>query len=143
MEYVYHARFEREADGGYLVSFPDVPEAVTFGADLEDARESAADALATALRGRADDGKPVPAPAARGDGLVAIVLPAETALKLAVIDAFRTAGITKTELARRLGKLETEGRRILDPNHATKTPALEAALAALGKAVIVSVRDAA
>ena len=47
------------------------------------------------------------------------------------------------ELARRMGKSDNEPHRILDPDHPTKLPALEAALAALGKAVIVSVRDAA
>ena len=65
------------------------------------------------------------------------------ALKLAVIEAFIAAGISKSELGRRLGKGETEARRILDPDHPTKLVALQAALRLLGKQVVVSVRDAA
>jgi antitoxin HicB len=46
-------------------------------------------------------------------------------------------------LARRLGKAETEAHRILDPDHHTKAPALEEALAIFGKRAVVSVLDAA
>lgn len=143
MQFIFAARFQPEEDGGFLVTFPDVPEAISQGDDLADARASAADALAVALRGRLADGRPFPEPAARGADLVDIPVDAETALKVAMIQAFGQAGISKSELARRLGKVESEARRILDPDHATKLPALQAALAALGKEIVVSVRDAA
>lgn len=143
MEYVFMAKFDPEPDGGFLVSFPDVPEALTQGDDLADARASAADALGVALRGRAADGKPLPEPLAKGNGLVPIPVDAETALKLAVIDAFGKAGISKRELARRMGKIETEARRILDPNHATRAGMLTDALVLLGREVVISVREAA
>jgi len=45
--------------------------------------------------------------------------------------------------ARRIGKAETEAYRVLDPDHATKLASLEAALRALGKEVVISVKDAA
>lgn len=57
--------------GGFMVSFPDIPEALTQGETLEEAREMAADALATAMEFYAEDGRPVPPP-----GSVAFVLPA-------------------------------------------------------------------
>ena len=60
-----------------------------------------------------------------------------------MVEAFRAAGISKSELARRLGKQENEARRILDPDYPTKLTALDAELRALGKQVLVSVRDAA
>jgi len=143
MQYIFNAKFIQEPDGGFLVSFPDVPEAITQGDDRADARASAADALAVALRGRLADGRPLPEAKAKGKDLVAIPVDAETALKVAVIDAFAKAGISKTEFARRLGKPANEPYRILDPDHPTKLPALKDALAVLGKEVVVAVRDAA
>lgn len=143
MQFEFAARFAPEPDGGYLVTFPDVPEAITQGDDLADAMASAADALGLALRGYLADGKPLPKPAARGDDLVPVPVEAADALKIAVIDAFMASGMSKSELARRIGKAVTEAQRILDPDHPTKLPALEAALAVLGKKVIVSVLDAA
>lgn len=49
-------------DGGFFVSFPDVPEALTQGDTYEDALAMAADALATALEFYTDDNLPVPLP---------------------------------------------------------------------------------
>jgi antitoxin HicB len=45
-------------------------------------------------------------------------------------------------LARRLRKDEKEIRRILDPRHPTKLPALIAALRALGKRLVVGIEEA-
>ncbi len=143
MEFLYGAKFEQEPDGGYLVTFPDVPEAITQGDDYADARASAIDALSTALRGRIDDGRAIPEPKAKDAGLVFVSVDPETALKIAIINEVRAAGISKSELARRLGKAENEARRILDPNHGTRLGAMREALAVLGKEIVVSVRDAA
>ncbi|WP_025089744.1 type II toxin-antitoxin system HicB family antitoxin [Brucella intermedia] len=144
MEYVFYAHVEADPDGGFLVTFPDVPEAITHGDDMQEALANGSEALGLALRGYVADGRPLPHPTSRGGANSAeIPVEASDALKLAVIAAFNDAKISKTELARRLGKMETEARRILDPDHPTKLPLLEAALAVLGKQVVVTVRDAA
>lgn len=143
MDYIYPGLFLQEADGGYLVTFPDVPEAITQGDDLADAMASASDALGLALRGYLADGKPLPLPSKQVKGHIDVPVEAANALKLAVIEAFRTTGMSKSEFARRLGKADTEAHRILDPDHPTKLSALEAALRQLGKQVVVSVKDAA
>ena len=151
MDYVYPALFRPEPDGGYVVTFPDVPEAITQGDDLGDAKASASEALGLALRGYLARGLPLPLPKftpahepeTELGGHIAVPVDAVDALKLAVIEAFIAAGISKSELGRRLGKGETEARRILDPDHPTKLAALQAALRLLGKQVVVSVRDAA
>ena len=85
---------------------------------------------------------PLPKPRARGRSLVEIAIAPDVAAKLAVLEAFKTAGITKSALARRIGKDEKEVRRILDPKHPTKLPALTAALRALGKRLVVGVMAA-
>jgi hypothetical protein len=43
--FVYHAEFEPGARRGFVVSFPDVPEAITQGDDMADARTMAEEAL--------------------------------------------------------------------------------------------------
>ena len=140
--YVYRAEFERGSRRGYVVSFPDVPEAITQGRDMADARAMAEEALGLALLSYPERGLPLPKPRAVDKSLVLVAVAPDVAAKLAVLESFVAAGITKSELARRIGKDEKEVRRILDPKHATKLPALTAALRALGKRLVVGVMEA-
>jgi predicted RNase H-like HicB family nuclease len=57
----YTVYFEPQLDGSYHVVFPGIPEIVTFGRSLEDARRMAADALKCHLEGLAKDGVALPA----------------------------------------------------------------------------------
>ena len=140
--FMFYAKFEPGEERGIVVTFPDVPEAITQGDDEADARLMAADALALALLSYSLRGLPLPEPAHRGGELVPIFVGPNDAAKLALLDAWRQLDITKTELARRLGKDEREIRRMLDPMHRTKLPALEAALRALGRRLVVGVEAA-
>lgn len=125
-----------------VVTFPDVPEVVTQGRGEIDARGMAEEALGLVLLTYLERGMPLPKPRAKGRKLIEIVLAPDVAAKLAVLESFMAAGISKSELARRIGKDEKEVRRILDPKHATKLPALIAALRALGKRLVVGVVEA-
>ncbi|TIQ79575.1 MAG: type II toxin-antitoxin system HicB family antitoxin, partial [Mesorhizobium sp.] len=109
--YRYYARLEADPEGGLQVTFPDVPEAITGGADEAEARVNAAEALGLALRGILAMGRPLPRPLANQADLMPIAVEPNTAFKLAVIEAFNESGISKSELARRLGRGETEARR--------------------------------
>ena len=141
--YSYRALFEPgDRRGNIVVTFPDVPEVVTQGRGEADARVMAEEALGLVLLTYLERGKPLPKPRARGRKLVEIAVAPDVAAKLAVLEAFKAAGISKSELARRIGKDEKEVRRILDPKHATKLPALTAALRALGKRLVVGVMEA-
>ncbi|SEQ97050.1 Predicted nuclease of the RNAse H fold, HicB family [Lachnospiraceae bacterium NE2001] len=60
-KYVYPAIFHQEDDGGYSVSFPDLPCA-TQGEDLADAIDMAEDALALLLYSYEEDKKDIPEP---------------------------------------------------------------------------------
>ena len=42
----YPAVFHRAEEGGFWVTFPDIPECMTQGEDMQEAYEMAADALA-------------------------------------------------------------------------------------------------
>lgn len=143
MDYVYLASIVPDPDGGFLVTFPDVPEAITAGETLTEARSNGSEALGLALRGYLADGRALPARNASASDLVPIALEANDAIKLALVEAFRESRLSKTELARRLGKSENEARRILDPDHPTKLSTMQSALMELGKSIVISVRDAA
>jgi len=138
--YTYRAVMEPgETPGVEVVTFPDVPEAITEGVGRADALLQAADALGLALLAYLRQGRPLPRPAVKDGERVTVA--AEVAAKLAVLEAFAEAGISKSELARRIGRDEREVRRILDPMHATKLPSLAEALAALGRRLVVGVED--
>ncbi|MEN8219747.1 MAG: helix-turn-helix transcriptional regulator [Pseudomonadota bacterium] len=62
-----------------------------------------------------------------------ILVPIQTAMKAALYQAMMEVGISKSELARKIGTHENVVRRILDPHHGTKFPTMERALSALGK----------
>ena len=141
--FVYHARFESGEDHGIVVSFADVPEAITQGDNEADAYEQAEEALGLALLTYPARGLPLPRSKTRGAGLVPVAVEPEVAAKLAVIEAVRVAGITKSEFARRIGKDEKEARRILDPRHPTKLPTLTAALRELGQRLVIGVEPVA
>jgi len=141
--FVFHAAIEPGDRRGFVVSFPDVPEAITEGTDMADARTMAEEALGLALLSYPARNRPLPKARARGRDLEPIAVAPAVAAKLAVLDAFREAKITKAELARRLGKDEKEVRRILDVRHPTKLDTLTEALRALGKRLIVAVDAAA
>ena len=139
--YIYRASVERGARRGYVVSFPDVPEAITEGKSLVDARAMAEEALGLALLSYLARGRKLPKARATGKLLLPVAVAPDVAAKLAVLEAFAGTGLSKSELARKLGKDEKEVRRILDPKHATKLPALTAALRALGKRLVVGVME--
>ena len=141
--FLYPARFTTDEDGALVVSFRDVPEALTAGDDLADARWQAADCLAEAAAGRILDDRDLPPPSKARRGEVLVPLDAVIAAKTALAGALRESGLTKAAFARRLGVDVKEVRRMLDPRHATKVPALARALAALDKQIVIEVHDAA
>ena len=140
----YPAVLIAEPNGkGFHVRFPDLPEALTGGNDLTDTLTEAADCLAEALAGRIARGDKIPLPSKLKRGQQPISVPLYLAPKLALYLAMCDANIPKTELARRLGVSETVVRRMLDPKHKTRAERIQAALAELGKRIVVTFEDAA
>ena len=133
-----------EGDGlGYLVRFPDFPEALTSGNDIRDACMQAEDCLAEAIAGRITRGDAIPTPSRLKRGQKLIAVPLYLAPKLALYIVMRDGGFRGTEVARRLGVSETVVRRMLNPKHVTKPEMIQAALRVLGKQIVVSFEDAA
>lgn len=125
-----------------MVTFRDIPEAITQGEDLAGALNEAADALEEAIAGRIRRGEDIPVPSRGGQDEYPVILPMATATKAALYLAIRHSGLSKVELAVRLGCDEKEVRRLLNPYHPSKLPRIEKALESLGKRLVVTVEDA-
>jgi antitoxin HicB len=129
-------------EGGYVVTCRDLPELVTQGETVEDALEQAADAMdevfATYLTGGLDF--PQPSKAKRREHMIAP--PADTVAKAALHVAMRQAGISKVQLAKRLGVDEKEVRRLLDPHYGSKLPRIAKAISLLGQRLVIGVETA-
>lgn len=133
----FPAKLSTNGAGGYLVRFADVPEALTEGVSRDEALANAADALEVALLGAMKDGAGIPAPSKLSARGVLVAVPAQAAAKLAFYAAFLASGLSRSALARKLGKDEAEVRRMLDPYHATKLASLDEAVRALGHKLTV------
>lgn len=138
----YPVKLNADENGTVVVTFPDVPEAVTFGETRNEALNRAVDALETALSMYVDDRRELPKPSpARGRAVVAPTLLG--CMKLELYQAMREAGLHKADLARRMGVYRPQVDRLLDLSHASRLDQIEAALASLGKRLAIAVRDAA
>lgn len=60
-KYFYPAYFHKAEEGGFWISFPDMPECLTQGDDMAEAYEMAVDALGLALEDRIKE-RDVPVP---------------------------------------------------------------------------------
>ena len=138
----YRVKLSKDTNDTILAEIPDVPGAVTFGEDREEALLHAADAIETVLIGYMADRRDIPMPRAGAKGPVA-TLPALTEAKLALYTAMRTGKIGKAELARRLNCHMPQVDRLLDLRHASRLDQLEAAFRVLGKQLSVQVSEAA
>jgi len=83
-----------------LVTVPDIPEAITFGEDREDALTRAIDAIETAVMGRIADREDIPAPITEASDHVD--LPAPLAAKVELYRAMRAERRSGTGSLRRV-----------------------------------------
>jgi antitoxin HicB len=141
MPYSYPARLVPDEEGRLVVHFPDLPEALTDGADQAEALSEAADCLSTALGARISIGEDIPAPSRLRPGQHLVAPDATTALKAALYSALRRRRMTVADLARRLDIDHRQAARLVDPRAASKLTSLEAALSALGYAIAIEVHE--
>ncbi|MEK7406990.1 MAG: type II toxin-antitoxin system HicB family antitoxin [Acidobacteriota bacterium] len=126
-----------------LVSFPDFPEAHTFGDDEAEALARAADLLQDVLADYIENRREIPVPSKLRHRSRFVALSLLTEAKVRLYREMRSAGVRKAELARRLGCHMRQVDRLLDIHHASRLDQMEAAFAALKKTLVLDVRDAA
>lgn len=134
--------YESEPDEDVMVvSFPDVPEALTQFGPNEDSAYITHDCLIAALRGYVEDREPIPRPSPVV-GRSFVTLDALESAKLALAQAMMDEEISNVALAKRLGVTEAVVRRLLDLDHRSHIGQVEKALAELGKRLEIRVKAA-
>lgn len=135
----YPAKIEPDTVG-YMVSFRDIPEALTGAETLEEARTMAADALLTAMDFYFEDKRPVPPPSKAEEGEELIALPASAWAKVLLLNEMLSQHVGPSELARRMGTTKQQATRLTDLGHATKIDALANALSTMGRRLEITVQ---
>ena len=129
----FPVKLSKEPEGGYTVTFPDIPEAITCGESIEDALYHAKDALESAMDFYLDDKRPVPTPSKPKRGQHTVELPASVAAKVLLLNEMSDQKVRPAELARRLKVTPQEVTRLIDWRHTSKIDGIAGALKALGK----------
>jgi antitoxin HicB len=128
----YPATIKPDGDG-WLVTFPDIPEALSAGATWEEAIVMARDALITALEFYFDEKREIPQPSRVKRGQTAIELPPSISAKVLLLNEMVKQRVRPSELAKRLGTTAQEVNRLTQLTHTTKIDGIGSALEALGK----------
>ena len=140
MRFTYPAQLQRYGVDEIVVSFRDLPECLTSGADETEALVEAADALEEAIAGRIGDPEAIPEPSMCQPGEYLVSVPTDTAVKAALAVALRETGTTRVALAARLGIDEKAVYRMLDPRHRSSANRTHEALRALGWELVLETR---
>ena len=127
------ALIRQDGPRDFIVTFPDVPEAITQGDTLQQARMAAHDALATALAVYLDMERPFPTASqildehvAPGSSRWVTAVEPKLAARARLAAELKSQGISKVGLARMLGKDEKIVHRMLTGRSASLEAILEA-----------------
>ncbi len=124
-------------DGGYVVTFPDLPEAITQGENIEDCLKEATDCLEEAIALRIDEQLDLPLPSEiQSDYWVE--LPLQICLKAVLYLSIKESGISYQKLAKTLNIQEQEISKNIQPNQPTSLEMTENILSVLGKKLQVN-----
>ncbi len=137
----YPVRIEKDDNNTLLVTFPDIPEAITFGETLEDAFERAIDCLDTALAFRIKEGQALPK-SSYTTGKCVSPSPL-VALKAALFCEMKKQGIRKSDLVKKLKCSPKTVDRIVDARHKSTFKQMESAFRVIGKHIIIHIESAA
>jgi antitoxin HicB len=133
----YPIKIERDGEF-FLVTFPDIPEAITQGASEDEAMRAAGDALETALDFYFEQDRVVPAPSRLKRGQAFVELPASLAAKVLLLNEMIRQKVRPAELARRLEKTPQEVNRLTNIHHTSRIDGIAAAMKTLGKTLEIS-----
>lgn len=125
---------ELKKDGKYfLVTFPDIPEAITQGRSMKEALTAAQDALESALDFYFENARTVPRPSRLKPSQEFVELPTSLAAKVLLLNEMVRQKVRPAELARRLQTSPQEINRLTNLHHVSKIDRVAEAMKALGK----------
>ncbi len=133
-DFNYPINLIEQKEGGYVVQFVDLPEAITQGETIEDALSEALDCLEEAIANRMVMKMNIPEPSHLEKNRI-VSLGSTLAVKAGLYMAMREKNMTNVVLARKLNCNEKEVRRLIDPHYKSKFPRIVQALSILGKNV--------
>lgn len=132
-QFTFSVKLTKQKEGGFLVQFPDLPEAITQGDSIVTALNEAIDCLEEAIANRMIMKLDIPTPKKLKMKCHTVSLSATLAAKVALYVIMREKHLTNVALAKRLSCNEKEIRRLLDPYHQSKIPRIEDVLHRLGQ----------
>jgi len=135
----YPAVFEQAQTNCIVVTFRDIPEAITQGSNEAEAIDMAQDALITAFDFYFEDRRMIPVPSAPQTKERLIEVPPSVAAKILLLNEMIAQQIKPIDLARCMRVKPQEIQRLMNLSHHTKIDTIHAALSALGKHLEVHV----
>lgn len=129
----YPVKLATDRSGGFVVTFVDIPEAITQGDTEMHALDAAQDALQSALDFYFEDKRMVPLPSKPKRGQRLVELPASLSAKVLLLNEMISQNVRPAELARRLHTTPQEVNRLTNVHHKTRIDGIAAALQALGR----------
>lgn len=144
MRYAYPCLIERDVEEyqvsgreAYVITFRDVPEAISGGWSWAEALAMAQDCLDVALTFYSDEGQDLPTPSELRPGEVMISTTPTVAAKFALYNAMREQGVTAEQLSERLRLDEQATQKLLNPLYRSHITTVRRALAIVGRELIV------
>ena len=144
MQYAYPCNLipDREEGEGFIVTFPDVPGAITGAQTREESLFLAEDALVAILAVYVQQQREIPRPSPVADGQELVAVPPIAAAKLALYTAMREQEITGDALALRLNLSDSAIRKLLDPDCYSHISQIMRALRNVGRSLVIEDRAA-
>ncbi len=144
MQYAYPCNLipDREEGEGFIVTFPDVPGAITGAQTREESLFLAEDVLVAMLAVYVQQQREIPTPSPVADGQELLAVPPIAAAKLALYTAMREQGITGDALANRLNLSDSAIRKLLDPDCFSHISQIMRALRNVGRSLVIEDRAA-
>lgn len=136
----FEVKLDMDDNDTFMVTAPAFPEVTTFGADQEDALRNGLTAIEEAIAGRISDGDKVPVPLSDTTGKGWFVqLPILIFLKTALYMISKDNGMTRAEIARRMGVHREQVDRLFRLDHNSRMDQIEAAFKAIEVPLTVEV----
>lgn len=137
MRIEYPAKIQQDGDGTFFVSFPDIPEALTEGATMEEALFNASEVLTLSMEFRLDEEENIPDPSdIAGENFYQISPIAK--VQSAMLIRKSRHGRSLADLARTLETSWPSVQRLENPHNSPTLKMLDKAATALGKRLILS-----
>ena len=144
MQYAYPCNLipDHEEGEGFIVTFPDVPGAITGAQTREESLLLAEDALVAMLAVYVQQQREIPTPSPVADDQELVAVPPIAAAKLALYTAMREQRITGNALANRLNLSDSAIRKLLDPDCYSHISQIMRALRTVGRSLVIEDRAA-